>query len=82
MTIVTLKGVAIYALLRTRGSRTIPRDQRHRGSEDRIRQTMRAERVSFAGAIRWLHNLMVGTPAVNIDTYRICSSPKPPTGLC
>jgi FMN-dependent oxidoreductase (nitrilotriacetate monooxygenase family) len=41
--------------------------QGHGGLEDRIRQTMRAESISFAEAIRRPRNLMVGTPAMIAD---------------
>jgi FMN-dependent oxidoreductase (nitrilotriacetate monooxygenase family) len=41
--------------------------QGHGGLEDRIRQTMRAEGISFAEAIRRPRNLMVGTPAMIAD---------------
>ena len=39
--------------------------QGHGGLEDRIRQTMRAEGISFAEAIRRPRNMMVGTPPMN-----------------
>jgi FMN-dependent oxidoreductase (nitrilotriacetate monooxygenase family) len=41
--------------------------QGHGGLEDRIRQTMRAEGLSFAEAIRRPRNLLVGTPAMIAD---------------
>src|ERR1700741_1750596 len=41
--------------------------QGHGGLEERIRQTMRAEGISFAEAIRRPRNLMVGTPAIIAD---------------
>lgn len=41
--------------------------QGHGGLEDRIRQTMRAEGISFAEAIRRPRNLLVGTPAMIAD---------------
>ena len=44
--------------------------QGHGGLEDRIRQTMRAEGISFAEAIRRPRNLMVGTPAMIADTMQ------------
>jgi alkanesulfonate monooxygenase SsuD/methylene tetrahydromethanopterin reductase-like flavin-dependent oxidoreductase (luciferase family) len=39
-------------------------------SQDRIRQTMRAERISFAEAIRRPRNMMVGTPAMIADSMQ------------
>jgi len=44
--------------------------QGHGGLEDRIRQTMQAEAISFAEAIRRPRNLMVGTPATIADTMQ------------
>jgi FMN-dependent oxidoreductase (nitrilotriacetate monooxygenase family) len=44
--------------------------QGHGGLEDRIRQTMRAEGISFAEAIRRPRNLLVGTPAMIADTMQ------------
>src|SRR5208283_2458985 len=44
--------------------------QGHGGVEDRIRQTMQAEAISFAEAIRRPRNLMVGTPAMIADTMQ------------
>src|SRR5271166_1843010 len=44
--------------------------QGHGGLEDRIRQTMRAEGISFAEAIRRPRNLIVGTPAMIADTMQ------------
>jgi FMN-dependent oxidoreductase (nitrilotriacetate monooxygenase family) len=41
--------------------------QGHGGLEDRLRQTMRAEGISFAEAIRRPRNLLVGTPAMVAD---------------
>ncbi len=41
--------------------------QGHGGLEERIRQTMRAEGITFAEAIRRPRNLMVGTPATIAD---------------
>jgi alkanesulfonate monooxygenase SsuD/methylene tetrahydromethanopterin reductase-like flavin-dependent oxidoreductase (luciferase family) len=41
--------------------------QGHGGLEDRIRQTMRAEGISFAEAIRRPRNLIVGTAAMIAD---------------
>ena len=41
--------------------------QGHGGLEDRIRQTMRAEGISFAEVIRRPRNLLVGTPAMIAD---------------
>jgi FMN-dependent oxidoreductase (nitrilotriacetate monooxygenase family) len=41
--------------------------QGHGGLEDRIRQTMRAEGISFAEAIRRPRNLLIGTPAMIAD---------------
>jgi alkanesulfonate monooxygenase SsuD/methylene tetrahydromethanopterin reductase-like flavin-dependent oxidoreductase (luciferase family) len=38
--------------------------------EDRIRQTMRAEGISFAEAIRRPRNMMVGTPAMIADSMQ------------
>src|SRR5271169_1085531 len=44
--------------------------QGHGGLEDRIRQTMRAEGISFVEAIRRPRNLMVGTSAMIADTMQ------------
>jgi alkanesulfonate monooxygenase SsuD/methylene tetrahydromethanopterin reductase-like flavin-dependent oxidoreductase (luciferase family) len=44
--------------------------QGHGGLEDRIRQTMRAEGISFADAIRRPRNMMVDTPAMIADTMQ------------
>ena len=44
--------------------------QGHGGLEDRIRQTMRAEGISFAEAIRRPRNMMVGTPAMIADSMQ------------
>src|SRR6202022_391526 len=52
------------ALSRTKGH------QGHGGLEDRIRQTMRAEGIGFAEAIRRPRNMMVGTPAMIADTMQ------------
>jgi FMN-dependent oxidoreductase (nitrilotriacetate monooxygenase family) len=41
--------------------------QGHGGLEDRMRQTMRAEGISFAEAIRRPRSMMVGTPAMVAD---------------
>jgi FMN-dependent oxidoreductase (nitrilotriacetate monooxygenase family) len=41
--------------------------QGHGGLEERIRQTMRAEGITFAEAIRRPRNLLVGTPATIAD---------------
>jgi FMN-dependent oxidoreductase (nitrilotriacetate monooxygenase family) len=41
--------------------------QGHGGLEDRIRQTMQAEGITFAEAIRRPRNLLVGTPATVAD---------------
>lgn len=41
--------------------------QGHGGLEERIRQTMRAEGITFAEAIRRPRNLIVGTPATIAD---------------
>jgi FMN-dependent oxidoreductase (nitrilotriacetate monooxygenase family) len=41
--------------------------QGHGGLEDRIRQTMRAEGISFAEAIRRPRNMIVGTPTMIAD---------------
>ena len=57
-------------LNRTRDEVELSRNKGHQGHgglEDRIRQTMRAEGVSFAEAIRRPRNLMVGTPATIAD---------------
>jgi len=50
-----------HALTRDKGH------QGHGGLEDRMRQTMRAEGISFAEAIRRPRNLWVGTPATVAD---------------
>ena len=44
--------------------------QGHGGLEERIRQTMRAEGISFAEAIRRPRNLIVGTPAMIANTMQ------------
>jgi FMN-dependent oxidoreductase (nitrilotriacetate monooxygenase family) len=44
--------------------------QGHGGLEERIRQTMRAENISFAEAVRRPRNMMVGTPAMIADTMQ------------
>ena len=57
-------------LNRTRDEVELSRNKGHQGHgglEDRIRQTMRAEGVCFAEAIRRPRNLMVGTPATIAD---------------
>jgi FMN-dependent oxidoreductase (nitrilotriacetate monooxygenase family) len=41
--------------------------QGHGGLEDRIRQTMRAQGISFAEAVRRPRNMLVGTPAMIAD---------------
>jgi len=41
--------------------------QGHGGLEDRIRQTMRAEGITFAEAVRRPRNMLVGTPAMVAD---------------
>jgi alkanesulfonate monooxygenase SsuD/methylene tetrahydromethanopterin reductase-like flavin-dependent oxidoreductase (luciferase family) len=41
--------------------------QGHGGLADRMRQTMRAEGISFAEAIRRPRSMMVGTPAMVAD---------------
>lgn len=41
--------------------------QGHGGLEDRIRQTMRAEGISFSEAVRRPRNMLVGTPAMIAD---------------
>jgi alkanesulfonate monooxygenase SsuD/methylene tetrahydromethanopterin reductase-like flavin-dependent oxidoreductase (luciferase family) len=48
-------------LARNRGN------QGHGGLEDRVRQIMRAENISFAEAVRRPRNLLVGTPAMVAD---------------
>jgi alkanesulfonate monooxygenase SsuD/methylene tetrahydromethanopterin reductase-like flavin-dependent oxidoreductase (luciferase family) len=42
-------------------------NQGHQGSEDRFRQIMRAEGISFAEAVRRPRNLVIGTPAMVAD---------------
>ena len=41
--------------------------QGHGGLEDRIRQTMRAENITFGDAVRRPRNLLVGTPSMVAD---------------
>jgi alkanesulfonate monooxygenase SsuD/methylene tetrahydromethanopterin reductase-like flavin-dependent oxidoreductase (luciferase family) len=41
--------------------------QGHGGLEERLRQTMRAEGISFAEAIRRPRNMLIGTPAMIAD---------------
>jgi alkanesulfonate monooxygenase SsuD/methylene tetrahydromethanopterin reductase-like flavin-dependent oxidoreductase (luciferase family) len=48
-------------LVRNRGH------QGHGGLEDRLRQTMRAEGISFAEAIRRPRSMIIGTPAMVAD---------------
>jgi FMN-dependent oxidoreductase (nitrilotriacetate monooxygenase family) len=57
-------------LSKTKDEDELSRDKGHQGHgglEDRIRQTMRAEGISFAEAIRRPRNLLVGTPAMVAD---------------
>src|ERR1700738_317289 len=60
-------------LSKTRDEADLSRNKGHQGHgglEDRIRQTMRAEGISFAEAIRRPRNMMVGTPTMIADTMQ------------